>query len=179
MTRQRPRKTKKSAQGGVERLCRLARRWGADAVKVIGPADVFTADWVRLKCQYGCGEHGTRLTCPPYSPPPEVTRRVLDGYRTILLLHMRDWRDVRQVVPKLERAAFLEGYYRAFGLCSGPCELCEECNLESCLHPDEARPAMEACGIDVFQTARASGLPIAVCRRGDDEQNYYGLLLVE
>jgi hypothetical protein len=38
---------------------------------------------------------------------------------------------------------------------------------------------MEACGIDVFATARAAGLPIAVATCRDDEQNYYGLVLVE
>jgi hypothetical protein len=29
-------------------------------------------------------------------------------------------------------------------------------------HPEQARPAMEACGIDVFSTVRKAGLPIEV-----------------
>lgn len=163
----------------IDRLHRLAKRWGALGVKTIGPDTVFTATWVRLKCQYGCGGYGACLTCPPHSPTPETTRKMLDEYQTILLVHMRDWRGVRQVIPKLERAAFLDGSYQAFGITSGPCHLCDDCNLKSCVHPREARPSMEACGIDVYRTARTNGFPIEVCRDREAEQNYYGLLLVE
>ncbi len=46
-------------------------------------------------------------------------------------------------------------------------------------HPDLARPAMEAVGIDVFATARAAGLPIEVVRSKKCPQNYYSLVLVE
>jgi predicted metal-binding protein len=163
----------------IQRLHRLAKRWGADDVRTIGPDTVFTATWVRLKCQYGCGGWGGCLTCPPHSPTPETTRRMVDEYGTILLVHMREWRAVRTLIPKLERAAFLDGFYKAFGIASGPCDLCDDCNLKSCVRPREARPSMEACGIDVYQTARTNGFPIEVCRDRDAEQNYYGLLLVE
>ena len=163
----------------MARLVRLAKRSGAQDIKAIGPATVFTATWVRLKCQYGCGGYGGCLTCPPHSPTPETTRKLLDEYSTILLVHFAGWRDVRSAIAKLERAAFLDGFYKAFGIASGPCHLCDECNLESCVHPREARPSMEACGIDVYKTARTNGFPIDVCRTRESEQNYYGLLLVE
>ena len=48
-----------------------------------------------------------------------------------------------------------------------------------CQHPDMARPAMEAAGIDVFATARAAGLPIEVVRSTDSPQDYYCLVLVD
>jgi len=87
---------------------------------------------------------------------------------------------IRGIVPKLEREAFQAGYYKAFGYACGPCHLCEECNFDGpCEHPDESRPAMEACGIDVFATARAAGFPIGVVTSHRCEQNYYGLVLVE
>ena len=38
---------------------------------------------------------------------------------------------------------------------------------------------MEACGIDVFRTARAAGFPIEVVKDYKCRQNYYGLLLLE
>jgi hypothetical protein len=38
---------------------------------------------------------------------------------------------------------------------------------------------MEACGIDVYATARGNGYPIHVVRDEDAEQNYYGLLPLE
>ena len=86
-----------------------------------------------------------------------------------------------RIAAEVEREAFLQGHYKALAMGSGPCRLCEECNLEDevCLHPEEARPAMEACGIDVFQTARNNGFPIAVVENHSCEQNYYAAVLIE
>jgi hypothetical protein len=38
---------------------------------------------------------------------------------------------------------------------------------------------MEACGIDVYATARAAGMPIEVVKDYGDDQNYYGLVLMD
>jgi hypothetical protein len=38
---------------------------------------------------------------------------------------------------------------------------------------------MEACGIDVFKTARDNGFPIDVVQSPEDERNGYGVILVE
>jgi len=63
---------------------------------------------------------------------------------------------------------------------SGPCRLCKTCDTtEACEHGDDARPSMEACGIDVFMTARANGFPIEVVRSHEEERNCYGVILVE
>lgn len=35
-------------------LCERAVAQGAKAARPISPASVATAEWVRLKCQYGC-----------------------------------------------------------------------------------------------------------------------------
>lgn len=84
------------------------------------------------------------------------------------------------IAVKLEREVFLAGYYKALGLGSGPCQLCAECAFElGCRHPDEARPAMEACGIDVYATARKHGFTIDVVRSRRDPQHYFGLVLIE
>mgnify|MGYP000533675036 CR=1 FL=1 len=154
---------------------------GATGAKVVATKKVFTAEWVRLKCRYGCGGWGKRLTCPPYSPTPEETRRVLDEYESAVLIHCPSGSGSMpgEIVPKLEREAFLAGYYKAFGFASGPCGLCQRCSLKACAHPAQARPAMEASGIDVFRTARAAGFPIEVVRAPDCSQNYYGLVLIE
>lgn len=142
---------------------------------------VVVANWVRLKCQFGCGGWGRCLTCPPYSLTPEQTSKILSEYRKALLVHSKGSHPgLRKLMSELERFAFLKGHYKAFAFCSGPCDLCDECNLKGpCRHPREARPSMEACGIDVFGTAAAAGLPIHVAKNRQDETNYYGLLLVE
>lgn len=154
----------------------------AAEAKVISPKNVVTGEWVRLKCQYGCDGYGGRLTCPPYSPTPSQMRKVLDEYAVGVLIHYteEDWPVVDSIVAVLEREAFLSGYYKALGLGSGPCDLCEECELEGgCRHAEQARPSLEACGVDVFATVLAAGFPIEVVREYSSPQNYYGLLLLE
>jgi predicted metal-binding protein len=163
----------------LEELCEIAIRLGAAEAKVIKAGDVVVRDWVRLKCQYGCDGYGKRLTCPPYSPTPEQMRRVLSGYNSAILLRFEPgWEKVHRVVASLEREAFLSGYYSAFGLTSGPCPLCKECNLKNCVHPELARPSMEACGIDVYATARGAGFKIDVVKTRREKPRYFGLLLV-
>ncbi|VVB60767.1 Uncharacterised protein [uncultured archaeon] len=161
----------------LKRACEL----GAKEAKIISPKQVFTAEWVRRKCQYGCDDYGVHLTCPPYSPTPQEMRRMLDEYETAIFIHSPlGWTDIKTIVSTLEREAFLSGYYKAFGLGSGPCHLCERCNLQKgCRHTEEARPSMESCGIDVFRTARTAGYPIEVVRDNACPQNYYGLLLLQ
>lgn len=179
------RKAKSAAKRGQlsdAQLCRLAQsQEGVVGAKLLTPDQVVTAGWVRLKCQFGCGGWGRCRTCPPYTPTPEQMRGVLDGYRRALLLHFSPEAEVRAVVVELEREIFLRGAWKALALGAGPCQLCKNCVLENgaCLHPDQARPAMEACGIDVYSTAHNAGFPIEVVRDADDPQNYYGLVLVD
>lgn len=161
----------------LSRACKL----GAIEAKVVSPQQVYTAEWVRRKCQYGCDGYGEHLTCPPFSPTPQETRRLLDEYTTALLIHCpKRGLDVLQIIFTLEREAFLAGYYKAFGMTAGPCSLCERCNVQkTCCHTEQARPSMEACGIDVYQTARTAGYPIEVLQDHTCPENYYGLLLLE
>ena len=71
-------------------------------------------------------------------------------------------------------------YYKAWSMGSGPCHLCNECDPRNpCKHGLQARPSMEACGIDVFATARAHGFPIEVVRNYGGNRNHYGVILLE
>jgi predicted metal-binding protein len=156
-----------------------------DAI-VVETARVVTAPWVRLKCQFGCAGYGDRLCCPPYTPNWEETRKVLDSYRYGLLFHLhfaKDYKnitDFNAILVELERTLFLDGFYRAWTMGSGPCRLCKECNISGpCVHADKARPSMESCGIDVFATARQHNLPIEVVRNHSQARDTYGLVLVE
>jgi predicted metal-binding protein len=152
---------------------------GAKSAKVIRAASVVTAPWVRLRCQYGCGCYNGSLCCPPHTPTPEQTRNVLDSYRKAIFFEAGQG-DPKRIAVALEREVFLAGYYKAFGLGAGPCSLCAKCAFTAgCRHPRTARPSMEACGIDVFATARGNGFPIEVVRDHKDPQHYYGMVLVE
>jgi len=156
-----------------------------DAV-IIKTSEVITAPWVRMKCQFGCAGYGKTLCCPPHTPTPDEMRRVLDSYSHALLLHLHWTKDYKMVnrfndtIVVLERTIFLDGYYKAWALGSGPCDRCEKCNVSGgCLNADKARPSMESCGIDVFKTVRDHGLPIHVVRNHNQERDLYGLVLIE
>ena len=169
----------------VEVYCKEALEMGVDGAKMIDPHSVVTAEWVRMKCQFGCPGFGLSHCCPPHTPTPDLTRKVIDSYQKAMLLHRRlakgeRGKNFNETLVRLEIKIFLEGYYKAWSMGSGPCRLCKECDLKvSCKHGYEARPSMEACGIDVFKTARDNGFPIDVVKTHGEERNAFGLILVE
>jgi len=149
---------------------------------VIIPAEtVVVAQWVREKCQFGCAGYGKNLMCPPNSPTPEETQRMVDAYENALLIHGDMNTPVNRIVIDIEKLMFLDGFEKSFGIGAGPCFLCEDCpdSAEGCRNPEKARPSMEACGIDVYSTVRAHGFPIEVLKTTEDKPNYYGLVLIE
>jgi len=165
-----------------ETLCRMAaEKAGVKDAKIVSPSDVETARWVRLKCQFGCDGYGQCLVCPPFTPTPEEMRKVLDAYRRAILIHFEAEAKIKAMVVELEREIFLRGASRAFGLGAGPCYFCKKCPVDEgqCRHAERARPAMEACGIDVFSTVKKAGFPIEVVRPARQCPNYYGLVLVD
>jgi predicted metal-binding protein len=166
-------------RGEEARLIEMALKLGAKDARMISPGDVVTAEWVRWKCRFGCGGYGSSLCCPPNSPTPAETRRLLDGFKRAILFEAGRG-EPKKIAVALERELFLAGYYRAFGLGEGPCRLCEKCAFgEGCRHPRQARPAMEACGIDVFTTVRRHGFTINVVQSRTDMQHYFGMVLID
>jgi predicted metal-binding protein len=169
----------------LENYCKRALEMGIDEAKIIDPRSIFTAEWVRMKCQFGCPGFGMSLCCPPHTPTPDLTRKVIDSYQKAILLHRKLLKGEKtkvfnETVVRLEREIFLDGYYKAWGMGSGPCRLCKECDLNGlCKHGYEARPSLEACGIDVFKTVRDNGFHIEVVRTHEEERNIFGVVLVE
>ena len=175
----------------LETYCQEARRGGASAVKVIDPGSVVTAAWVRLKCQFGCPGYNKGYCCPPFTPTWEQTRSVLDTYERALLFHIRvEHRPQREQIYRhyfamlvdLEGRLFKDGYYKAFVFLAGPCRLCRTCaSLEDkpCNAMNRARPSMEGCSIDVFQTARNNGFAIETLSERTAVHNEFCLMLVD
>jgi predicted metal-binding protein len=85
------------------------------------------------------------------------------------------------LMTDLERTAFKLGYRYAAAFSGGECVLCDECvgqdSGEKCRHPFEARPSMEAVGIDVVATAEAAGLSVEL--PAEDHPAWTGLLLID
>ena len=169
----------------LEVYCKEVLEQGADRAKIVDPRSVITAEWVRMKCQFGCPGFGKSRCCPPHTPTPDLTRKVVDSYQKAILIHRKLPRGEKtkrfnETLVKLEIEIFLDGYYKAWSMGSGPCRLCPECDpISPCKHGLEARPSMEACGIDVFKTARDNGFPIEVLRSREEERDIFGLILVE
>ena len=162
----------------LKKFVQRAIELGAKEAKIISADSIVTAPWVRVKCQYGCPMYGARLTCPPHSPSPEETREIIASFEKAILVE-GEMLKVTPLVAALEREIFLAGYYKALAMGEGPCVQCSECSLEEgCKFPYEARPAMEACGIDVYQTLKNNGITIEVAKTTDSPHRHHGLVLV-
>jgi predicted metal-binding protein len=189
-----------------EELRGMALESGASDIKFIQPARIVTAHWVRLKCQFGCKNYGTRYTCPPNSPSPEDTRKVLDEYSKAFLIKYEGFLGFDEYPPKdldktmtslslhvckaaygMERHAFLSGYYKAFSYGAHRCRLCDICDVmeesKGCRYPQEARPSLESAGIDVFKTSENAGMRTEVVQSKEimkpEELPTFTLLLIE
>jgi predicted metal-binding protein len=173
----------------LEAYAKKAKSLGVSKAKIIESKTIVVGNWVRLKCQFGCGGYGECLTCPPYSPTPEFTEKLLGDYSQGLLMQIenissrdegRIFKKFRKIVADLEREIFLDGYYKALGMTAGPCSFCPICDTsKSCKHPRLARPSMEACGIDVYKTARNNGLSLQVVKSREFPCSYISLILIE
>jgi predicted metal-binding protein len=170
----------------LKKYVSLVRAGGGMEARIIPAGRIVTAEWVRLKCQFGCGGYHKRLCCPPYTPAPERTRRLLGDYRRALIYtysgvdELRRRNRMMRFLAGLERTIFLDGYYKAFAMGAGPCRLCAVCDTgQRCKYPYLARPALEACGIDVYATCRNVGIKLAVVTSYDAPTKYVNLILID
>lgn len=189
------------------RLVTQAKKLGADHAKVIDASDVAMDRRVRLKCAVPvCSSYGRHLLCPPNLMPFDESERTIHSYKRAIIVQIEDERDssdrtkkgidkelddsidpsesqrgLHRLVNKLEAAAFKEGFYFATGLIGGECLLCKECvgqkSGNPCRRPFEARPSMEAMGIDVLKTCENAGLKIKLSSK--DRVRWTGIVLLD
>ncbi len=108
------------------------------------------------------------LHWPSPSYPLESLREALGRYRLAVVFRLRApeagpgqdqeaLEKLYRLVSTLESACFYKGYHLALGLASGNCRdvFCSSerrCQAmikgKPCLHPNKARPSIEACGLD-------------------------------
>jgi len=162
-------------------LCDETIKLGATYSKVISTKSIIVEPWVQLKCRFGCSKFGKYKTCPPFTPTYKETQELLECYESAILIEGQPpAKQFEGMLLKVEHKANLAGFYKAFSLNAGPCPLCVECDVEgSCPMPEDARPSMEACGIDVFKTVRNNGFEIKFLEHKTEYVKYFGLLLLE
>ena len=169
----------------------IFQKHGFDDYKWINSKDVAIANWVRMKCVYGCPSYGKAASCPPNTPSVAECRDLFDEYTDISIFHFSlkvesaeerhsAMKEIDKKLLGMEREVFLSGNVKAFLLFAGSCNLCTECvsSREDCKNPKLARPTSEALAVDVYTTARAAGYPINVLKEYSDTMNRYAFLLV-
>ncbi|MDR3555736.1 MAG: DUF2284 domain-containing protein [Syntrophobacteraceae bacterium] len=158
-----------------------AIRAGFSFARVIDAGSIAVEAWVRLKCRFGCGRYETSLKCPPFSPDEEKMRDLISGYRHALLVQGSPPSELfHDQLLALERSLFLRGYYEALAFGAGPCPVCPSCPQDGrCRFPQRARPSLEACGVDVYETARRAGLSLNPVTHRQGYVKYVGLVLFD
>lgn len=169
----------------LDAICTEAISLGASRARVIPTSRLVIREAARTKCYIPlCKFYGSSLMCPPHNPlTPEITRRLVQEYAWGVLFQLEaqvedfvgeGWRTRhlkaelrhKEILAKLEARAFYLGFPLAMGFAAGECSLClpsSPCVVlrgEACVHPLRARPAMEACGFDVFAIASSLGWPL-------------------
>jgi predicted metal-binding protein len=164
----------------AETIEALAGELGFRFAQVIEAQEIALAPWVRLKCEFGCSRYGVSLTCPPHSPDADQMKVILaEGYTHALLVQATPpSQQFHEQLLALERSLFLNGHPEALAFGAGPCPVCSFCPPdEICRFPEKARPALEACGVDVYETASRAGLALEPVRHREGYVRYIGMVL--
>ena len=114
---------------------------------------------------------------------------MVNSYKTAILFQVSlasiedDVGGISKISCDIENLCAHFGYYKAFGMGAGPCMIChskgEECNLDECKYPNQARPSGEACGVDIHKTIENNGYDILGIDKENDSYFCYGIVLLE
>jgi predicted metal-binding protein len=173
-------------------LEKLFIKHGFDDFKWLNPKDIKVAQWVRMKCQFGCDDYGRRASCPPNMPSKADCEEFFKEYSLGAVFHFEKklakpedrtkwYKVLNPKLLELERRVFFLGYPKALLLFMSHCVVCKDCvsKLEECKHPERSRPTSEALCVDVFSTVRELGYPIEVLTDYKDTMNRYAFLLID
>lgn len=178
----------------LKSISEKGRKYGIDTITPFSVKNFELAEWVGLKCRYGCNQFNTNWSCPPATPELSKARAIISEYSIALLLvgsqqsnnfygnnnkqrskQVRYWKGT----VSLERQLFLDGYDKAFSLVSGSCSLCKECAYpDACRFPTEKRPTIESLSIDVIGTLKNLGINTRVAQDPKECFAYYAVILL-
>jgi predicted metal-binding protein len=169
----------------------LLTKHGLSDYKWINPKDIVVAQWVRVKCFFGCSDYGLG-TCPPNTPSVLDCDKFFKEYESGLVVRLnkfadknsypKDWsREMTDKLLEIEREIFLSGYQKVFLLNQTCCSICKECSGDRlhCKDKTKSRPSPESFAVDVYQTVRKVGLEINVVSVNPAEMNRIAILLIE
>lgn len=175
-----------------EQLIRAALEGGAAKAEVISQEKIVVSKAFWDICAgNGCGNFGKCWMCPPaigqYEELAEKVRSYSHGvlYQTIaetedsfdiegMFDAGKNHAQVSQHIQQLVKSILGDGFLH---LSCGGCRLCERCakkDDQPCRFPDKALPAMEGCGIDVYNTTKDTDLKYI---NGANTVTYFGIVL--
>jgi predicted metal-binding protein len=160
----------------MKKYIELALSLGAEHAVIVTPDDIVFDGRALLKCMFGCADWGKGPTCPSRAGflKPWEFEPLLRKYKNVLIIHSRDKKIVQKCALAVEKEAYLDGDALAFSM--SDCALCTVCagkSGEPCRNIDQARPAFQSVGIDVFSTVHKLNLPLKPLREEGEEQNWY------
>lgn len=183
------------SKGLLDLLHEKGKQYGLESIKAFSINDIVTAQWVNLKCRYGCPQYRANWSCPPATPDFNEVQTILSEYSTALLLEGSQKRSdfyknsnrnrTDQVkywkgTVSLERLLFLQGYDKAISLVSGACSLCKKCAYpRACKFPMEKRPTVESFYIDFVGTLKNLGIDTRVAQELNETFKYYSIILLD
>lgn len=176
----------------IEYLENIFRTHGMTDFRWIETHHIVVAQWVRMKCMYGCGDYGKCAACPPNVPTVTECERFFREYAHAVIFHFEKqfedpterhaWSaEINARLLKVERDVFIAGYEKVFLLFMDGCQLCHPCSSRrtKCKQPKLARPSPEAMAMDVFSTVRAAEYRIEVLSDYAHTMNRFAFLFVE
>ncbi len=174
-----------------EKVESIVLKQGLSDYKWINPKEIIVAQWVRVKCTFGCSDYGLG-TCPPHTPSVNDCDSFFKEYESGLIIRLTkyadknsypaDWsKEMTNKLLDIEREVFLKGFQKVFLLNQTCCTLCKDCsgNRVGCKDKTRSRPSPESFAVDVYQTVRNAGLNINVVSENPSEMNRIALLLIE
>jgi predicted metal-binding protein len=169
----------------------ILTRQGFSDFKWINPKEIVVAQWVRVKCTFGCSDYGLG-TCPPNTPSVSECERFFKEYENGLIIRLNkfadknaypaDWsKEMTNKLLDIEREIFLSGYQKTFLLNQTCCTLCKDCtgNRINCKDKTRSRPSPEGFAVDVYQTVRNAGINIDVVAVNPADISRIAILLIE
>ncbi len=166
----------------MDRYIKLALESDAQHAKVISPGDIVFDRRVILKCKWGCEDQfePNRIKCGTRGLSFEEAKETVHSYNQILLIHHHDVVTLSRTARKIERAAFLDGFYLASSL--NCCHVCKNCSVDvgrPCPTPFKMRPCDQSFGVDMYRTVRNLGLPCAPLQSKKEEPNRYAFVMID
>lgn len=159
--------------------------------KWVDPKDIIVAQWVRVKCLYGCEDYG-RACCPPNVPSVDECREFFQEYTSAIVFRFHFDAEkgnypknlslkLNEQLLELEREIFLADYHKAFIFSQSNCSLCRDCarKKEDCKYPEKHRPSPEAFAVDIYGTVRNLGMEINVVTKSHQEIDRFAILMLE